>query len=162
MQKKESNYIAQIKQLEIQNAERKIENDAVKKSIFTEKQKNQSSDQQDISLPEIIKEYTDILMVKFNSIKQKLWSNDELKLNSQNSKRQEIPLNLSSHLKDPKVQQTINKTFEEIDALKEIITVSLQKSQTEMNLMRREAAQIADKYTEMKRNYDRIVEKLLP
>jgi len=59
-------------------------------------------------LPEILKEYNKIILGKFDSIKQKLWSNDELAFNSRNGKRQEIAQTLSLPLKDPKVQLTIN------------------------------------------------------
>ena len=104
MQKKESNYIAQIQQLKIQNEGILIGKDAVNKT--SEKLKIQSSE--DINLPEILKEYNKIILGKFDSIKQKLWSNDELAFNSRNGKRQEIASTLSLPLKDPKVQQTIN------------------------------------------------------
>jgi len=82
MQKKESNYIAQIEQLRIQNERMLIGED--------KKIKDKLKIFEDINLPEILKEYNKIILGKFDSIRQKLWSNEELNFTSRNGKRQEI------------------------------------------------------------------------
>jgi len=88
MQKKESNYIGQIELLQRQNETFLMENGVLSKK--TEGQAKINSAPSDLNLPELLKEYSKIILGKFDSVKQRLWSTEELAFNSSTGKRSEM------------------------------------------------------------------------
>ncbi len=88
------------------------------------------------------------MIQKFDSIKQRLWDPSETAFQSNSSYTKQ---NGNIPYENPQVLQSVQQSLEQVEKIRTLISQTLQKNQTELNLMRREASHMADKVLHLKK-----------